>query len=59
VRGVPGPLSQRSFKGDIVAMSRGREQADGQVGATTEQGMHALAAQERTRVLDWCSLSCW
>ena len=46
-----GPFQERASKGGIMAVGRGEQKEDGQAGAATEQGMHPIAAQERTRML--------
>ena len=43
-----GPFQQGAGKGAIMGIGGPEQEMDGQAGAATEQGMHPIAAQERT-----------
>src|SRR6266567_2015434 len=46
-----GQFPQRTGKRSIVAVGRGDQEMHRQAGAATEQGMDAIATQERTRMV--------
>jgi hypothetical protein len=46
-----GPFEQATREGSIVKVGWREQKEEGQAGATTEQGMDAIAAQEWTRML--------
>ncbi len=47
------PLQELACEGRIVGVSWGEQKEEGQAGAAAEQGMHAIATQQRARMLGW------